>query len=84
MTVLIAPEPYAKLRGLMAEKGYNITKMAKTLHKSIPNLSQKLSGQREWKLAECYEILDLLEKDPSEIYAYFPDGGFEIETETAA
>lgn len=51
----------AKLRGQMAEKGYNITTLAEALNMPYPTLYRKFSGATEFTVGEAESICDVLQ-----------------------
>jgi len=60
-----------KLRGKMAEKGYNISKMARELGYSYSLLYNKVLGKKTFSIKEVSKICDLLklsQKDKLEIF----------------
>lgn len=62
---------FSKLRGRMAEKGYNITTLAQVIGMTRESLAYKISGKRDFKTREFDRIvgvLGLTADEVSEIY----------------
>ena len=61
----------AKLKGRIAEKGYNISKLAPRLNLSARALGFKISGKVEFRQGEIFKLVDLLDIPSDEVYDYF-------------
>lgn len=68
-------KPFAKLRGKIAEMGYNLSAVANYLNRSRSYVSNRMMHAADWKIDEAYKVLDLLEIPYEEIFTYFPPNG---------
>lgn len=66
---------YKKLRGLLAEHGDKQTKLPVILDMSQSYCDERMSGSKEWKLSDCYKILDYYNVPHERLHEYFPKGG---------
>lgn len=61
----------SKLKGRMAEKGYTLTDLSKTVHLSRPSLRNKINGEVDFKVSEIERLCDALEIKRGEVVGYF-------------
>lgn len=62
---------FAKLRGLIKEKGMTESELAMKINLSPSSISCRLSGKVEWSLPEMRAVCDVLEIPISDIGKYF-------------
>lgn len=62
---------FAKLRGLIKEKGMTESELAMKINLSPSSISCRLSGKVEWTLPEMRAVCDVLEIPISDIGKYF-------------
>ena len=62
---------FAKLRGLIKEKGMTESELAMKINLSASSISCRLSGKVEWTLPEMRAVCDVLEIPISDIGKYF-------------
>ena len=60
-----------KLKGRMAEKGYNLTELSEAVHLSRPSLRKKINGDVDFKVSEIERLCDALEIKRGEVVGYF-------------
>lgn len=61
----------AKLRGKIAEKGFNISSLSRALHMSRACLRNKINGLTEFKGSEIKAICSVLDISIAEMSIYF-------------
>lgn len=59
------------LKGKMAERGYNIQKVAAELGRSADYVSQKLRNPGKFRVCEAAKLCELLGIELSEMHKYF-------------
>ena len=59
---------FNKLKGARAEKGYSQVEMAEKLGISTDSYNMKENGKSEFKLSEIKAILDILDKEFTDIF----------------
>lgn len=59
------------LKGKMAERGYNIQKVAAELGRSADYVSQKLRQPWKFRVCEAAKLCALLDIEPVEMHKYF-------------
>lgn len=64
-------EPFDKLKGLMREKRFSQTGLAKELNISLSALNQKLNGRYPWHWNEMEKLLKVLDIPCEQIGEYF-------------
>lgn len=69
--------PYKTLRQALHEYDIDQNYLARKLLRSTAYVSLCMRGRREWKLNECYQIMDIIKQPYSMIPVYFPKDGFE-------
>ncbi|HHD2784275.1 TPA: helix-turn-helix transcriptional regulator [Clostridium perfringens] len=63
---------YNKLKGIMKEKNYSQSKLAKALNISTQSLNAKLNGRSQFNVQEAFEIVSILKiENPSDIVEIF-------------
>ena len=62
---------FAKIRGLIKEKGMTEAELANKINLSASSLSCRLGGKVDWTLPEMRAVCDVLEINFSEIGKYF-------------
>jgi transcriptional regulator with XRE-family HTH domain len=70
---------YMDLRGLMVAQGETSKSLARAVGVSATHISDILTGRRFPRTDLCYDILKHLNKEPSDIYLYFPPKGKRVE-----
>ena len=70
---------YMDLRGLMVAQGATIRSLARAVGVSTTHINDILAGRTYPKTDLCYDILKHLNKEPGEIYLYFPPKGKRVE-----
>lgn len=63
---------YGTLRALMRLNNINQRDLAKITGVSISAISARKTGKQEWRLNECYLILDALGRNPEDLNVVFP------------
>lgn len=66
---------FQRLRTAMFDAGITQAAMADTIGLSRQTLQVKLRGETDWRLSECYKILQVLNLDQSRLTELFPEGG---------
>lgn len=51
---------YNKLKGIMKERNYSQSKLAKKLDITTQSLNAKLNGRRQFTIKEAFEIISIL------------------------
>ena len=60
-----------KLKGRIAEKGYNLSTLSKAVHLSRPCLRRKINGETDFKVSEIERVCDTLGIRRDEVMTYF-------------
>lgn len=68
---------YQKLRKLLAANDIDQSYLARKLLRSTAYVSLCMRGKREWKLGECYQIMDLLHVPYNQLTELFPRDGID-------
>lgn len=66
---------FRKLRALYTEHGHNQDQLTVPTGRSESYINDRMAGRREWRLEDCYNILDYYEIDHAMLPEYFPRGG---------
>ena len=67
--------PYAKLRGLLAEKEITVEDLAAELDLSPASVSKRLMGKESWRVHEMWWIMRLLGVPQTKLHLIFPPDG---------
>lgn len=57
---------YNKLKGIMKERNYSQSKLAKKLDITTQSLNAKLNGRRQFTIKEAFEIISILNIENSD------------------
>ena len=66
---------YQKLRARMLEFGVDRKTIANELGVALNTIDCRFSGRNQWRIDECYKVLDLLDIPKDQISEYFPWNG---------
>lgn len=56
---------YNKLKGIMKEKNYSQSKLAKSLNITMQSLNAKLNGRSQFTIKEAFDIISILDIENS-------------------
>lgn len=56
---------YNKLKGIMKEKNYSQSKLAKSLNITTQSLNAKLNGRSQFTIKEAFDIISILDIENS-------------------
>lgn len=63
-----------QLRIEMFSKDVTQADIAKRIHRSVQYVSDRMVGKASFPISYCYEIIELLDCEPQDIFRLFPPG----------
>lgn len=64
--------PFILVEIEMMRNGYNRTDLAEAIGVSRPTMSKLLQGEVDWKLNQCYKVLQVLNMSQEKLPELFP------------
>ncbi len=64
--------PFILVEIEMMRNGYNRTDLAGAIGVSRPTMSKLLQGEVDWKLSQCYKVLQVLNMSQEKLSELFP------------
>ena len=75
-------KPYYLLRREMFAQRVTQEDISRETGRCKSTVSDIFNGKREFTVRDCWAIMRMLQIDPAEMAAFFPEGGRASETET--
>ncbi|MCI8602038.1 MAG: helix-turn-helix transcriptional regulator [Oscillospiraceae bacterium] len=66
---------YPELRKELFAADIDQKQIAEALGKSVYYVNRRMVGVYSWSIEEAYTLLRMIDKEPEEIFYYFPPGG---------
>ena len=67
-----APHRRSRLEPELFANRYTEADVAKVIKRSVPYISNRFNGRGSFTIDEAYKLLELLGREPEEIFTFFP------------
>lgn len=67
-----APNKRSRLETELFANRYTEADVAAVIGRSVPYISDRFNGRKSFTVSEAYKLLELLGREPEEIFGFFP------------